>query len=103
MNNFKSYFVMTYMMMAGGILVIALCQIVFRGLSLTWLGTLFAVVPFLGFFVWTRYVKYTPRSSPHLPILTIITLAGLCLALYGYLQGEVIRDSGFGLAEEFRD
>jgi peroxiredoxin len=97
MNGLKPYFVVLYTVVAITIAVIAALQIGLRGFSLIWFGTLLTVLPYVSFFAWARYLKKTPRTSPYLPIPTLITLAGVGLAIYGSVKEASVADSRFGL------
>ena len=98
MTNLKSYFVVIYTILAAAITLLALVQLVWHGLSLTWLGTLLTTVPFVTLYAGARYLKKTARTSRYLPIPTLITVIGLGLATYGYLQAEATPYRGIGLA-----
>ena len=99
MNALKPYFVMIYTVVAVTIVVIAALQIGLRGFSLLWLGALLTAVPYVGFFAWARFIKKTPRTSPYLPIPTLVTLAGLGLAIYGFVNETGVADSRFGFGQ----
>ncbi len=96
MNSLKPYFVVAYTVLAITISVIAVLRLGLRGLSLTWVGALLSAAPYVGLFAWSRYAKKTPRTSPRLPIPTLITLGGMGLSIYGYVN-EPGGDSRFGL------
>jgi peroxiredoxin len=98
MNNLKSYFVVIYMVLAVTIMLSALAQILSHGLSLIWLGTFLTAMPFVTLYAWARFLKKTARSSRYLPIPTLITVAGLALSIYGYVQAEAVPYTGIGLS-----
>ena len=87
MNQLKPYFVTLYTVVAFTILAVATLQLLAGGWNSIWLGAWLAAAPYVGLFLWARYFKRTPRTSRHLPIPTLVTLAGGGLAVFGYFAG----------------
>ncbi len=82
MNLLKAYFVVLYFFAVIFISVGAVFNMIDSGFSWAWLGALLTTLPFLGLFLWSVSVRNMPRTSAHMPVMTVVVLAGLALAAY---------------------
>lgn len=82
MNLLKAYFVVLYFFAVIFISVGAVFNMIDSGFSWAWLGALLTTLPFLGLYLWSMSVRNMPRTSPHMPLITVLVLAGAALAIY---------------------
>lgn len=84
MNKLKSIFVMPYMMTSMGIAAYAIYRLAATEYNLGFVGTLLATLPFLGL-ISTFMIKGLARTSPRLPVILGLGIAGLAISIYEYL------------------
>lgn len=96
MNRLKSLFVAVYPFMTAAIALAAVLALALGGWDPAWAGALLSVLPFIGLYLRAMGSHRLARTSHRLPVLSLLTLAGLGLALYGALGPRAA--SAWGLA-----
>lgn len=66
--------------------------------KLAWAGTLLTVLPFAGLYIRATTADTLARSSHNLPVLSLLTAAGVALALWGTLAAPDTAWTPLGLA-----
>ena len=89
MNKIKSLFIGIYPMYAMGVSAYATYSINLHGFNYIWVGAILITLPLLIFFTRLMVFQYTPRTSEHLPFLTILALLGMGFSSYGFYRSEM--------------
>ncbi len=87
-NRLKSVFVAVYLIAVIAVAVASVSGLLFSDNPLAWAGALITVLPFLALYLWATRTRSLARTSRHLPIALLITLAGIVVSLYGVLTSE---------------
>ncbi len=82
MNLLKAYFVVLYFFAVIFVSVGAVFIMIDSGFNWAWLGALATTLPFLGLYLWSMSVRNLPRTTPHMPWMTVLVIAGVTLAVY---------------------
>jgi peroxiredoxin len=80
MNLLKSMFMTAYMMMTLAVSAYAGWQLYRGGPTLDWAGVMLSAAPAMLFLMGTMMLKNVPQTSPHLPLLNLMAMAGVAMA-----------------------
>ena len=84
MNRLKAYFVTLLVAVSAVIALLSLYSLISGGVTVSWLGALISVLPFVGFFAWALWFnRRAMQTSQRLPVLSAVAIAGVLLAGYG--------------------
>ncbi len=83
-NRLKSIFVTLYPLLVIVISVGAIAGLVFSDAAIAWAGALLTVAPFVGLYVRATLSQTLARTSHSLPLLSLLTVAGGAVAVYGF-------------------
>lgn len=84
---FKSIFVSMYMMAAMLITVFATISLINSGDYISWGGVILTTAPFILVISRVMLFKSTARTSARFPLLTVLAVAGVIVAAWGYAEG----------------
>ena len=84
---FKSIFVSMYMMAAMLITVFATISLINSGDYISWGGVILTTAPFILVISRLMLFKSTARTSARFPLLTVLAVAGVIVAAWGYAEG----------------
>jgi len=84
---FKSIFVSMYMMAAMLITVFATISLLNSGDYISWGGVILTTAPFILVISRVMLFKSTARTSARFPLLTVLAVAGVIVAAWGYAEG----------------
>ena len=84
---FKSIFVSMYMMVAMLITVFATISLINSGDYISWGGVILTTAPFILVISRLMLFKSTARTSARFPLLTVLAVAGVIVAAWGYAEG----------------
>ena len=84
---FKSIFVSMYMMAAMLITVFATISLINSGDYISWGGVILTTAPFILVISRVMLFKSTARTSARFPVLTVLAVAGVIVAAWGYAGG----------------
>lgn len=84
---FKSIFVSMYMMAAMLITVFATISLINSGDYISWGGVILTTAPFILVISRVMLFKSTARTSARFPLLTVLAVAGVIAAAWGYAEG----------------
>jgi len=84
---FKSVFVSMYMMAAMLITVFATISLINSGDYISWGGVILTTAPFILVISRVMLFKSTARTSARFPLLTVLAVAGVIVAAWGYAEG----------------
>jgi peroxiredoxin len=88
MNKIKSLFIGIFPMVVMAIAIYAIYQLVVSGLNFVWLGTALVTLPIMMFFGRVMLFKNMARTTAHFPVITTLAIAGLAIAVYGFLKSD---------------
>ena len=97
MNKIKSLFIGIYPMYAMGVTIYAIYWMKTNGFNYGWMGAMFVTLPILLFFTRLMVFQYTPRTSEHLPLLTLLALIGMGFSSYAFYVSEMSQVLPFSL------
>ncbi|MDH3915038.1 MAG: peroxiredoxin family protein [Chromatiales bacterium] len=83
-NRLKSVFVTIYMLVVVVVLLGSVVGLVISDFRLAWAGALMTVLPFMGLYAYSVTSKSLARTSPRLPLVSTLTIAGGLVTIYGY-------------------
>jgi len=76
-----------YMMAATAITVFATISLLNSGDYISWGGVILTTAPFILVISWVMLFKSTARTSARFPLLTVLAVAGVIAAAWGYAEG----------------
>jgi peroxiredoxin len=83
-NRLKSLFVSFYMLVVVLVLLGSALGLITSEFRVAWAGALMTVLPFIGLYAYSVTSKSLARTSPRLPLVSTLTIAGGFVTIYGY-------------------
>jgi len=83
-NRLKALFVTLYPPLVIVIGVASIAGLVFSGARTAWAGALLTVLPFVGLYLRATLSQNLARTSHSLPLLSLLTVGGGAVAIYGF-------------------